>query len=192
MSTYKKLSLIALITFTTHLSGCVSLLDATSDSQIEEHQGTRTLGAVVEDENIETKINVNLRKGSEPLKHSNIDTVSFNGSVLLIGEVPDEASKQLAEKIASNTRAVRKVYNELKIAGVSTWISRSNDAWLTTKVSTQMLIAENFPSSRIKVITEQGTVYLMGLVTETEADYAVNITKNVYGVEKIVKLFEYI
>ncbi len=174
------------------LTGCVSLLDATSEGPIEEYQGTRTLGTVIEDENIETKIAVNLRKASEELKHSNIDIISFNGVVLLVGEVPNQANKQLAEQVASKTRAVRKVYNELKVAGVSTWISRYNDAWITTKVATQMTFSENFPSSRIKVVTEQGTVYLMGLVTETEAEYAVEITKHVYGVEKIVKLFEYI
>ncbi|GLQ33241.1 BON domain-containing protein [Litoribrevibacter albus] len=174
------------------LTGCVSLLDATSEGPIEEYSGTRTLGTVVEDENIETKISVNLRKASETLSNSNIDVVSFNGVVLLVGEVPDQQSKSLAEQVASKTRSVRKVYNELNIAGVSTWISRYNDAWITTKVSTQMTFSENFPSSRVKVITEQGVVYLMGLVSKNEGDYAVEITKNVYGVEKIVKLFEYI
>lgn len=189
MNALKLLFITSLLTFNT---GCVSLLDATSEGPIEEHKGTRTLGTVIEDENIETKISVNLRKASESLKHSNIDVVSFNGSVLLVGEVPDQTTKSLAGKVASNTRAVRKVYNELKVAGVSTWISRYNDAWITTKVSSQMMIAENFPSSRIKVVTEQGTVYLMGLVSQTEGEYAVDIARNVYGVEKIVKLFEYI
>jgi len=184
--------ILATLVYCFLVTGCVSLLDATSETPIEEHPGTRTLGTVVEDENIETKINVNLRKASETLKNSNIDVVSFNGVVLLIGEVPDTTSKQLEEKVASSTRKVRKVHNELKISGVSTWISRSNDAWLTTKVSSQMMTAENFPSSRVKVVTEQGTVYLMGLVTETEAEYAIEITRNIYGVEKIVKLFEYI
>lgn len=178
--------------FASLTTGCVSLLDATSEGPIEEHQGTRTLGTVIEDENIETKISVNLRKASDTLKNSNIDVVSFNGTVLLVGEVPDQASKALADQVASKTRAVRKVYNELSIAGVSTWVSRYNDAWITTKVSSQMMLAENFPSSRIKVVTEQGTVYLMGLVSQTEGEYAVDITKQVYGVEKIVKLFEYI
>ena len=189
MNRFKHL-LISSVLFT--LTGCVSLLDATSEGPIEEHRGTRTLGIVVEDENIETKISVNLRKASETLKNSNIDVISFNGTVLLIGEVPDQTSKALAEKVASNTRAVRKVYNELSISGVSTWVSRYNDIWITTKVSSQMMFSENFPSSRVKVVTEQGTVYLMGLVNETEAAHAVDITKNIYGVEKIVKLFEYI
>ena len=189
MNLIKAFSLYTLFLLTT---GCVSLLDATSNSPIEEHKGTRTLGAVVEDQNIETKVSVNLRKASQLLKDSNIDTVSFNGIVLIVGEVPNEESKSLAGHVASETRAVKKVYNELKVSGVSTWLSRTNDTWLTTKVTSQMKFAENFPSSRVKVITEQGTVYLMGLVTETEADHAVSITQDVYGVERIVKLFEYI
>lgn len=189
MTPIKALSVLFIATF---MSGCVSLLDATSDAPIEEHKGTRTLGAVVEDSNIETKISVNLRKASEYLKNSNIDTISFNGTVLLVGEVPDDESKTLAGEVASNTRAVRKVYNELKVSGVSTWLSRVNDSWLTTKVSTQMTFEKNLPSSRIKVVTEQGTVYLMGLVTKTEAEHAVAITQKIYGVERIVKLFEYI
>jgi osmotically-inducible protein OsmY len=173
-------------------TGCVSLLDATSSTPIEEHQGTRTLGAVVEDQNIETKISVNLRKASELLKNSNIDPVSFNGIVLIIGEVPTKESKTLAGNVAAKTRAVKKVYNELTVSGVSTWLSRTNDTWLTTKVSSHMTFAKNFPSSRVKVVTEQATVYLMGLVTENEAEHAVTLTQQVYGVARIVKLFEYI
>lgn len=184
---------LILILLTAHfITACASLLDAATPSELEEYAGTRTLGAVVEDENIETKINVNLRKGSEQLRTSNIDVVSYNGVILLTGEVPDSSSKLLATDIATKTRAVKKVHNELRVSGVSTWVSRYNDIWITTKVSLAMSTTENLPSSRIKVLTEQGTVYLMGLVTKIEAEHAVEVTKNVYGVEKIVTLFEYI
>ena len=179
------------ITMSLTITGCVSILDATSEQPIEEHLGTRTLGIVVEDESIELKVAVNLRKASDKLKQSNIDTVSFNGVVLLIGEVPDETSKKLASNTASTTRQVKKVYNELRIAGVSTWLSRSSDLWITTKVSTQMSINADLPSSRVKVITENGIVYLMGLVSQNEGNHAVEIARTIYGVEKIVKLFEY-
>lgn len=174
------------------LSGCASIIDATSEHPIEEYEGTRTLGSAVEDESIELKVAVNLRKASETLKNSNIDIVSFNGSVLLVGEVPDDTSKSLAGDTASKVRRVKKVYNELRVAGTTSWLSRSNDLWITTKVGTQMTMDPDFPSSRVKVVTENGVVYLMGLVNETEAAHAIDLVQKIYGVERIVKLFEYI
>jgi osmotically-inducible protein OsmY len=174
------------------LSGCASIIDATSDHPIEEYEGTRTLGSAVEDESIELKVAVNLRKASDTLKDANVDIVSFNGSVLLVGEVPDEQAKRLAGETASKIRQVKKVYNELRVAGATSWLSRSNDLWITTKVSTQMTMDPDFPSSRVKVVTENGVVYLLGLVNETEAAHAIDLVQQIYGVERIVKLFEYI
>ena len=175
------------------ISGCASTISAVREGPIESNQGIRSWGAWVDDQSIETVINVNLKKApGEPFKGSHVVVTSFNGYVLLAGQVSSEHLKNLAEQIARGTKKVRKVYNEIEIAGPTTALTRSGDSWLTTKIKTKMTATEGFPASRIKVVTENGTVYLMGLVTTREADQAVAIVKDSYGVQKIVKVFEYI
>jgi osmotically-inducible protein OsmY len=109
-----------------------------------------------------------------------------------VGQVPNEQVKQEAERVASQVRHVRKIHNELEIAGPTSTIVRSNDVYLTSRIKVQMLADKSIEGNRIKVITENGVVYLMGLVRRDEADRAVDITRSVTGVRKIVKVFEYI
>ncbi|GAA0790497.1 BON domain-containing protein [Marinobacterium sediminicola] len=187
-----KRPLIAMVIASTLLTGCSSIISATREEPIQEDQGSRTLGRYLEDESIETKILVNISKGSERLAQSHINAVSYNGQVLLIGQVPDEQVKQEAENVARQVRHVRKIHNELEVAGPTSTIVRSNDVYLTSRIKVQMLADERVSGGRIKVVTENGVVYLMGLVTPAEADIAVEITRSVTGVRKIVKVFEYI
>lgn len=187
-----KRPLIAMVLASTVLTGCSSIISATREEPIQEDQGSRTLGRYLEDESIETKILVNISKGSEALARSHINVVSYNAQVLLIGQVPDEQVKQEAENVARQIRHVRKVHNELEIAGPTSGIVRSNDAYLTSRVKVQMLADNRIAGGRIKVVTENGVVYLMGLVNQSEADLAVEITRSVTGVRKIVKVFEYV
>jgi osmotically-inducible protein OsmY len=187
-----KRPLIAMVMASTLLTGCSSIISATREEPIQENQTSRTLGSYLEDEAIETKTLVNISKGSEALALSHVNVVSYNGQVLLVGQVPDEQVKQEAGNIASQIRHVRKVHNELDIAGPTSGIVRSNDAYLTTRIKAQMLVDNRIAGGRIKVITENGVVYLMGLVTQAEADLAVEITRSVTGVRKIVKVFEYV
>ncbi|GAA0702989.1 BON domain-containing protein [Marinobacterium maritimum] len=187
-----KRSLIVMVLASTALSGCSGLISATREEPIQEDQGSRTLGSYLEDESIETKTLVNISKGSQALAQSHINVVSYNGQVLLIGQVPDEQVKQEAESIARQIRHVRKVHNELDIAGPTSTIVRSNDVYLTSRIKVQMLADKRISGGRIKVVTENGVVYLMGLVSPAEADLAVEITRSITGVRKIVKVFEYI
>jgi len=176
----------------TLLSGCATIISAVHEEPIQEDSGKRTFGNYVEDEMIETKVLVNLSKGSTALSQSHIGVTSYNGQVLLTGQVPTEEVKAEAERIAAATREVRKIQNELEIAGPTSTIVPSNDVYLTSRVKLQLLADKNVPGSRIKVVTENGVVYLMGLVTREEANAAVNIVRTVVGVRKIVKVFEYI
>jgi osmotically-inducible protein OsmY len=187
-----KRPLIAMVMASTLLTGCSSIISATREEPIREDKTSRTLGSYLEDEAIETKTLVNISKGSEALALSHVNVVSYNGQVLLVGQVPDEQVKQEAGNIASQIRHVRKVHNELDIAGPTSGIVRSNDAYLTTRIKAQMLVDNRIAGGRIKVVTENGVVYLMGLVTQAEADLAVEITRSVTGVRKIVKVFEYV
>lgn len=185
------LSLLLALGITT-VSGCATVISTVREEPIQEDTGERTLGNYVEDEIIETKVLVNLSKGSTPLAESHVDVTSYNGQVLLTGQVPDQAARSEAEQITAKTREVRKIHNELEIAGPTSTIIRTNDTYLTSRVKLQLLADENAPGSRIKVVTENGVVYLMGLVRRSEADTAVSIVRSVPGVRKIVKVFEYI
>lgn len=188
----KRLGLMAL-TLCLSLSGCSSVLTSARNSPIEDNRGTRTIGSKIDDSLIETKVSVNIAKANADLdKGSHIVVSSYNGIVLLAGQTPRADLKSLAEQTAGQVQRVKKVHNELQVMQPSSILARNNDAWLTTKIKAQMLGDANVPSTRIKVITENGIVYLLGLVTQQEANAATSVVQGVSGVQKIVKLFEYI
>lgn len=188
----KRLSLLAL-TLCLGISGCSSVINASREAPIDDDRGTRTFGSKIDDSLIETKVSVNVAKASPDLDSaSHIVVTSFNGIVLLAGQTPRADLKQLAEQTASQVQKVKKVNNELQVMEPSSLLARSNDAWLTSKIKTQMLTDSAIPGSRIKVVTENGIVYLLGLLTQAEANRATNLVQGVAGVQKIVKLFEYI
>ena len=176
------------------LDGCASVISATTgDDGVEENRGRRSMGAMVDDGSIETTIKVNLNAADEQLKNSHINVVSFNATVLLVGQVPSQDMKNLATRVdRSSSSRVKEVYNELEVAGATTFLSRSNDAWLSAKIKTLMLADSEVSGLRTKVVTENGVVYLMGLLTQEEADKTVNLVSNTKGVTKVVRAFEYI
>ena len=190
--TPKRLGLMAL-TLCLSLSGCSSVINASREAPIDDDRGTRTLGSKIDDSLIETKVAVNVAKASPDLdQNSHIVVSSFNGVVLLAGQTPRADLKSLAEQTAGQVQKIKKVHNELQVLQPSSLLARNNDAWLTTKIKTQMLTDSSIPGSRIKVITENGIVYMLGLLTQAEANRATNLVQGVSGVQKIVKLFEYI
>ncbi|SEJ15159.1 BON domain-containing protein [Pseudomonas sp. NFR16] len=188
----KRLCLLGL-TLCLGVSGCSSVVNASREAPIDDDRGTRTLGSKIDDSLIETKVSVNIAKASPDLdNNSHIVVTSFNGVVLLAGQTPRADLKQLAEQTASQVQKVKKVDNELQVIAPSSLLARSNDAWLTSKIKAEMLTDSAIPGSRIKVVTENGIVYLLGLLTQAEANRATNLVQGVAGVQKIVKLFEYI
>ena len=190
--TPNRLGLLAL-TLCLGISGCTSVVNASREAPIEDDRGTRTFGSKIDDSLIETKAAVNIAKASPDLdNNSHIVVTSFNGIVLLAGQTPRADLKQLAEQTAAQVQKVKKVNNELQVIAPSSMLARSNDAWLTSKIKTEMLTDSAIPGSRIKVVTENGIVYLLGLLTQAEATRATNLVQGVGGVQKIVKLFEYI
>jgi osmotically-inducible protein OsmY len=121
-----------------------------------------------------------------------INVTSYNYTVLLTGEVPTAQAKTDAEKAASEVPKVRTVVNELQIAGTSSAASRSNDAYITSKVKSNFLGNGKFKPTDIKVVTEASVVYLLGLVTLEEADAATEVARGTGGVQKVVRVFEYV
>ena len=185
--------LAVIITTLTLLGGCANIVGfMQGDQPIRENPGKRTLGTTLDDEIIETKALVNIRKSSKQFAGANVSVTSFNGVILLTGQVPTQEVRQTAGEVVQKVRGVRRVHNELQIAGVTSGIIRSNDLWLTAKVKTMMVARKSVDANRIKVVTENGVVYLMGLVSNAEAEAAVNVARNVAGVQRIVKIFEYI
>lgn len=188
----KALSASLLIFLWLTLGGCVSLTKNASDEPVDQYHGKRTAGAWVEDGSIRRKIRINLARADERLDSPYITVASFNRNVLLIGRVEDEKLKQRAKDIAQDVRHVRNVNNELTVVGNRSALTRSNDGWIRTKVKTRLLMTPNTPGRRTRVLTDQGVVYLMGLLTRAEVDAVVEATQKVRGVQKIVKAVEYI
>jgi osmotically-inducible protein OsmY len=150
----------------------------------------RTVGTITEDQGIELK--VASRIGERYRDASHINVTSYNRTVLLTGEVPDAAAKAGVEQIARSVENVRGVHNETIVAGVTSFTARSNDALITSKVKGRFLDSNRFNPLHVKVVTENGVVYLMGMVRKQEAADATEIARTTSGVQKVVRLFEYI
>jgi len=174
------------------LTGCATLVAPFSNQPMDLNHGERTWGAAIEDQAIETKVRVNIKRAGPPLIDQRIIVVSYNGNVLLAGQVANEELKTQAGNIAQRVRHVRHVHNELDIIGAGSALAHVNDAWITSKVKTRLAFNGDAPASRTKVVTENGVVYLFGLLTREEADAVVAQVQKVYGVQKIVKIIEYI
>ena len=176
------------------LSSCTAILvETTGEQGIVEDPGKRTAGSIVEDESIETKVVVNLKSRVPEFKNANVDVHSHNGIVLLVGQVQSDAMKDQATQIASEaSNKIKRIHNELEISGKTGFLSRGNDTWISTKVRTQLLADDVVPSSQIQVITTNGSVYLMGMVDQRQGDSAAALVRNISGVTRVVKVFEYI
>jgi osmotically-inducible protein OsmY len=148
----------------------------------------RTSGAQVEDQAIELKSLNRVRDVIGDRGH--VSTTSYNRVVLITGEVQTEADKSAVESAVARVENVKSTVNALDIMGASSLTSRSNDAILTSKVKASFVDAKDIFANSFKVVTERGSVYLMGRVTEREADRAVEIARGVSGVQKVVRLFE--
>ncbi len=150
----------------------------------------RTSGIYVEDENIELKAVKKLESNLGEDAHVNV--TSYNRNVLLTGEVPDTAAKVKADGLTKEITNTRSITNEIAVGPKSSIGSRSNDTYLTSKVKTKFVTENKFAANLVKVVTENSVVYLMGIVTQAEADAAVEIARNTDGVTKVVKVFEYL
>lgn len=175
------------------LNGCSSLIARTTGPEpLGKAPGERTLSMTFQDNSIETTAEVNILKADVRFREANVNVVSFYNSVLLAGQVQDEELKQKAEKVVRDIAEVRQVHNELTVGNVSYYGERASDGLISTTVRTRLTLEKGFPSSRTKVFTVAGTVYLLGKLTSTEADKAVLIASQVGGVKKIIKMLDYL
>ena len=183
-------ALAATATTTTLLTGCVPVVVAAGvGGAALVATDRRSVGAQADDEAIELKIATNINNRYGERVHA-IST-SYNGVVLLSGEVLDQETLASIGNIAKNTERVRAVHNELAIGPNTTLEQRSNDTFITSKVKARFVEANKFSATHVKVVTERGIVYLMGIVRRDEADSAGQIAATTSGVVRVVKLFEY-
>ncbi|MBF8268719.1 MAG: yraP [Gammaproteobacteria bacterium] len=151
----------------------------------------RTTGTVIEDQSIELKALRAFSDNKEISDKAHLNVTSYNTIVLVTGEAPDEALRQQAIDLVSSIPKVSHVHNEITIAAPSSSMSRSSDSLITAKVKTQLIAEKNVSSLSIKVVTDKGVVYLMGMVSRLEAEIATEIARQTSGVQKVVMLFEY-
>jgi osmotically-inducible protein OsmY len=193
MSTTRKLLLITIIAAQPALlGGCAAAVGAGVVTGAAVAHDRRTTGTFIDDGLIELKAVGALQEDDELWNYSHINVTSLNNIVLLTGESPSEALRQRAAQAVANVQKVRKVHNEVVVAAPSSMLSRSGDTVTTGKVKTALLNSDDVDATRIKVVTENGVVFLMGLVTQKEADAATEVARRVGGVQRVVRIFEFI
>lgn len=188
----KALLSITLLALMLMLTSCARVLDVTTSEPIYVHPGKRTLGAKIDDRHIETIAKVNMHKAHKGLFEGRVAVDSHNAVVLLTGQVATSELVKLAGATVEKINTVRQVHNELQVGPIAPLSVRTHDTWLTTKIKTQLLADSDIPGSRVQVITEAGTVFLMGMLSRREADRVTDIARTTSGVKKVVKVFEYI
>jgi len=193
MILHKKIFLISLIPLM--LSGCAAAVigagAAAGTTAVVAHD-RRTTGTFIEDQNIELKAVKSFYSDKEINDSSHLNVTSYNLVVLITGETPSEDIRNRIVNIVREIPKVTHVYDELTIAAPSSWTSRTSDSLITSKVKTKLLTLDNFDGTRVKVVTEKGVVYLMGLLTRAESDVATRVAQETGGVQKVVKLFQYV
>lgn len=172
-------------------SACTTIVDSTTKEPIQPDPSQRSLGTYIDDKRLQVIVGVNIRKADPLLKKSNINVTSFNGVVLLTGQVPSHDLRLLAAQTASKVNGVRQAHNELQVKENTAFLSRTHDIWLGTKVKAILVANKEIKGLKIKVVIDDGVVYLMGLVSQQEANLASNLVSNTGGVKEVVRVFEY-
>ncbi|PLW82927.1 phospholipid-binding protein [Kineobactrum sediminis] len=186
----KILTTLTLVISTMLASGCGSMLATVDKGPIQDDPAKRTMAQRLEDQSIEVKAIVNINAADTRFDNAHLVAVSYNGFVLLAGQVPSPELKTLAADEVRKISGVRRIYNELEIGPAIGTLARTQDTWITSKIKAWLLANVDTPGIRTKVITENGVVYLMGLVTEEEAQRVADIAADITGVKRVVQLFE--
>lgn len=175
------------------LYGCVAaMVGAAAVTTIDIMHDRRTLGAYIDDGAIEVNIRQYLVRDKSLRQQAHLSATSMNGVVLITGEVRNPEIKNQVLDYARGVNGVRQVIDETEIAGKTGAFSRTNDSWITAKVKSTLYAKSGFDANRVKVVTERGTVYLMGVLTREEASQATEIVRHIDGVVHVVKVFEYV
>ena len=174
------------------IQGCVGVAATGTAAGAVATQDRRTAGTIVDDELIELKVQAAIHADETLVDQTHVNVTSFNGIVLLTGEAPGESLRSRVVEIARGVPKVRRVQSEIALQAPSSILARTGDSVVTGKVKAALLANNALRGIRVKVVTERGTVYLMGLLGQAEANRATDIARRVAGVQRVVKVLEYI
>ena len=173
------------------LAACAGILVGGAATSAVVASDRRTTGTFIEDQAIELKAIEALKSDQDVDAQTHINVTSYNQIVLVTGEAPDEELHRRVIALVSGIEKIHHVYDETKIMAPSSMVTRSGDSLVTAKVKTKLFTLKNVNATRVKIVTENGIVYLMGMVTRPESDAVAEAASQVGGVQKVVKLFEY-
>ena len=174
------------------LSSCVTALVAgVAIVTVDILHDRRTVGEYIDDSAIELTARNILVSRSDIRKSAHVKPQSWNGILLVTGEIDNDSLKPELVGKFQNIQGVRQVVDETTITGKTKLGTRANDAWIASKVKSRLVLKTGLRANRVKVITTRGDVYLMGIVTQEEGDTATEIARSVRGVKRVVKVFEY-
>lgn len=188
----KKLIVLVLCVLIPFLGGCAAMVAGTAATSIVVAQDRRTTGTIIDDNAIELKAKQLIVQNFDETDDFHINVTSYNNHVLLTGQVPTSQIRTKVEVLVENLPKVASLHNELMIAPPISFLNRSADTWITTKIKSSMIFKRKLNPTRVKVLTENGVVYLLGIINHEEEKQAVNIARHTKGVKKVVKMFEFI
>lgn len=173
------------------LQGCAAVAVSGAATSVAMAADRRTTGTIIDDKGIELKATHAIAKNKTLWQQSHITPVCYNNVLLLVGQADSEDLKHQAEELVSDFPKIRRIHNEITVGELASIGTRSKDSWITAQIKTKMLGSKQVNPTRVKVITEDGIVYLMGLTTPEEEMTATEIARQVDGVEKVVQIFEH-
>lgn len=152
----------------------------------------RSMGTQLDDETLESKVNSAIKKDQQIKSEARISVTSYSGRILLTGQVPNENLREVASSLAKGVQNVNDVYNEVRVGPKVDFAQISKDSWITSQIKSKMLLDSKVKTSDVKVVTENNEVFLMGNVTQDQGNAAAEIARNVAGVTKVIKVFNYL
>jgi len=188
----KPLSLTALLVILATLQGCAAVAVVALTTGASMATDRRSIGNQIDDQSIEVAAYNELIKNKSLSENTNLHIISVNGSVLIIGQAPNTFLKDQAIKILHNISEIVRIHDQVRIGNTTSVITQTSDVWLTSRIKAALFSSDEVNGNDIKVITENSEVFLMGLVSKKEANTAVNIARNISGVTRVFKAFEYL
>jgi len=191
MKLNKLISISLLATTLSLLQGCVAVAVVGVVGGASVASDNRSLGNQIDDQKIELVAHNELAKIKALKDNANLQVISVNGSVLIIGQTLNSYLRDQAVKTISGIDGIVQVHNQVRIGNTVSITTKTNDIWLTSKVKTALFASDKLNAANVKVVTENGEVFLMGIIKQEDANIAVDIARNISGVNRVFKIFEY-
>lgn len=185
------IKLLPLIAILLLLQGCAGAVMVGAVGGAMMVNDERSFQTQIDDTNADFNISSALSSHDDLKNQANVTAVVMNSNVLMIGQAPNSMLRDKAIRTVQELKIGGKIHNQIRIGNPTSFTTRSNDTWITTKVKSRMLSEDNLDVTNIKVVTENGEVFLIGLVERQQADLAVDVARNTAGVRKVIKVFEY-